>query len=121
MFSLIPRDGVRLPGLHGAFGIASRAFRVSAEGARGTSRIHSRNTRLHGPRTDRANESLDRFAERPRLHLPLRVTLYEMVTGTLPFTTSDPEAELVHSISRDKPGCTPVARLNGIPGRFRQS
>src|SRR3984885_6026839 len=28
-------------------------------------RVHSRNTRLHGPRTDRANESLDRFAERP--------------------------------------------------------
>ena len=35
-----------------------------APGAR-TSRVHRRNTRLHGTRTDRANESLDRFPERP--------------------------------------------------------
>jgi serine/threonine protein kinase len=45
------------------FGIASRLPR-ERQGAR-TSRVHSRNTRLHGPRTDRANESLARFAERP--------------------------------------------------------
>ena len=31
----------------------------------GTSRVHRRNTALHGSRTNRANESLDRFAERP--------------------------------------------------------
>ena len=35
-----------------------------APGAR-TSRVHRRNTRLHGARTDRTNESLDRFPQRP--------------------------------------------------------
>ena len=39
-----------------------RAFRVSA--SRPTSRVHRRNTRLHGAGTNRANESLDRFPER---------------------------------------------------------
>src|SRR4029077_5626538 len=31
----------------------------------GTYRVHRRNTALHGSRTNRANESLNRFAERP--------------------------------------------------------
>ena len=44
------------------FGIASRLPR-ERQTAR-TSRVHRRNTPLHGPGTDRANESLDRFAER---------------------------------------------------------
>ena len=44
----------------------------------------------------------------------LGMTLYEMVTGTLPFTASDP-MELVHAhIAR--PPVPPGERLNGIPG-----
>ncbi len=44
----------------------------------------SRHAALHGARTDRVDEPLDRFQ---RLY-SLGVTLYQMLTGSLPFTAA---------------------------------
>ena len=60
--------------------------------------------------TGRMNRSID---SRSDLYA-LGVTLYEMLTGTLPFTASDP-MELVHCHIARQP-VPPSERLKGIPG-----
>src|SRR6202140_2957390 len=60
--------------------------------------------------TGRMNRSID---SRSDLYA-LGVTLYEMLTGSLPFTASDP-MELVHSHIARQP-VPPGERLNGLPG-----
>src|SRR6202030_1791433 len=60
--------------------------------------------------TGRVNRSID---SRSDLY-SLGVTFYEMLTGTLPFTASNP-MELVHSHIARQP-VPPGERLNGIPG-----
>ena len=65
--------------------------------------------------TGRMNRSID---SRSDLYA-LGVTLYEMLTGTLPFTASDP-MELVHAHIARQP-TLPWERLQDLRARFRQS
>jgi serine/threonine protein kinase len=93
------RDQAWLMGL----GVASRLPRERQSGQ--LLGVPGRDAGLHGPRADWAHESLDRFAQRSVF--TLGVTFYEMLTGTLPFTASDP-MELVHCHIARQP--TPPAR-----------
>src|SRR5262249_17655789 len=101
-----PRTGqVRLMG----FGIASRLPRERQ--ARAPFEFIAGTLPYMAPeQTGRMNRSID---SRSDLYA-LGVTLYEMLTGSLPFTSSDP-MELVHSHIARQP-VPPIERLKDIPG-----
>src|SRR5215813_11613631 len=101
-----PRTGqVRLMG----FGIASRLPRERQAPA--PSEFIAGTLPYMAPeQTGRMNRSID---SRSDLYA-LGVTLYEMLIGSLPFTSSDP-MELVHSHIARQP-VPPIERLKGIPG-----
>src|SRR5215472_930175 len=101
-----PRTGqVRLMG----FGIASRLPRERQAPAP-SEFIAGTLTYMAPEQTGRMNRSID---SRSDLYA-LGVTLYEMLIGSLPFTSSDP-TELVHSHIARQP-VPPIERLKGIPG-----
>ena len=77
----------------------------------GTSRVHRRNARLHGSRANRADESLDRFAQRS---LRARGDALRDADRQLPFTASDP-MEWVHCHIARQP-MPPCERLKDVPG-----
>src|SRR6266404_3927519 len=91
------------------FGIASRLPR-ERQSAEPPEFIAGTLAYMAPEQTGRMNRSID---SRSDLYA-LGVTLYEMVTGTLPFTASDP-MELVHPHIARQPA-PPGERLNGIPG-----
>ena len=91
------------------FGIASRLPR-ERQAPEPPSVIAGTLAYMAPEQTGRMNRSIN---SRSDLYA-LGVTLYEMVTGTLPFTASDP-MELVHSHIARQP-VPPGERLNGIPG-----
>src|SRR6266436_1771197 len=97
--------GARLTG----FGIASRLAR-ERQSPDPPETIAGTLAYMAPEQTGRMNRSID---SRSDLYA-LGVTLYEMLTGTLPFTASDP-MELVHSHIARQP-VPPGERLNGIPG-----
>jgi hypothetical protein len=83
------------------------AARASCARAAG---VHRRHACLYGPRTDRANEPLDRFAQRP---LCARRHILSDAPGRLPFSATDP-MEWVHCHIARKPA-TPAERLESVP------
>ena len=87
------------------------ATAARAAGAR-TARDHRRHPRLHGPRADRAHEpSIDRAATSTRS----ASRFYEMLTGSLPFTASDP-MEWVHCHIARQP-MPPGERVANLPAQ----
>src|SRR5271169_5398185 len=96
---------VRLTG----FGIASRVPR-ERQAPEPPETIAGTLAYMAPEQTGRMNRSID---SRSDLYA-LGVTLYEMVTGTLPFTASDP-IELMHAHIARQP-TPPCERLKGIPG-----
>jgi serine/threonine protein kinase len=90
------------------FGMASRLPREHQ--SPGTARGHRRHFCLYGCRTDRTDEPLGRRA----LDLyAFGVTLYEILTGTVPFTAADPMEWVYCHIARHPP--PPGQRADGIP------
>src|SRR6516164_3010206 len=98
-------DQVRLMG----FGIASRLPR-ERQAAAPPEFIAGTLSYMAPEQTGRMNRSID---SRSDLYA-LGVTLYQMLTGSLPFTASDP-MELVHCHIARQP-VPPGERLKGIPG-----
>jgi len=96
------------------FGIASRLPARTAVAS--ASRVHRRTLAYMAPeQTGRMNRSID---SRSDLY-SLGVTLYQMLTGSLPFTAFDP-MEWVHCHIARKP-VPPSERLEKIPARSRIS
>ena len=98
------RDQARLMGL----GAASRLLR-ERQVSEGSRFLVGTLAYMAPEQTGRMNRSID---SRSDLY-GLGVTFYEMLTGTLPFATSDP-MELVHSHLARQPA-TPCETVNGVP------